>query len=78
MGRAYSTNGEKRKETVRRPRLRWVDNIKSDLREVGQDSMDWTDLAQDRGQWRFVNMVINLPVPQNVGSSSAAAQLVAS
>jgi hypothetical protein len=31
-----------------RPRLRWVDNIKIDLREIGWDGMDWIDLAQDR------------------------------
>jgi hypothetical protein len=30
----------------------WVDNIKMDLREIGWDGMDWTDLAQDRDQWR--------------------------
>jgi hypothetical protein len=35
-----------------RARRRWVDNIKIDLREIGWDSMDWIDLAQDRDQWR--------------------------
>jgi hypothetical protein len=33
-----------------RPRRRWVDNIKTDLREIGGDCMDWIDLAHDRGQ----------------------------
>jgi hypothetical protein len=33
-----------------RPRRRWVDNIKMDLRETGWDGMDWIDLAQDRDQ----------------------------
>jgi hypothetical protein len=32
-----------------RPRYRWVDNIKIDLRQIGWDGMDWIDLAQDRG-----------------------------
>jgi hypothetical protein len=32
-----------------RSRRRWVDNIKTDLREIEWDSMDWLDLAQDRG-----------------------------
>jgi hypothetical protein len=30
-----------------RPRHRWEDNIKMDLREVGW-GIDWIDLAQDR------------------------------
>jgi hypothetical protein len=28
-----------------RPRRRWVDNIKKDLREIGWSGMDWIDLA---------------------------------
>jgi hypothetical protein len=47
-----------------RPRRRWVDNIKMDLRETEWDGMDWIDLAQDRDQRRaIVNMVMNLWVP---------------
>jgi hypothetical protein len=47
-----------------RPRRRWVDNIKMDLREIGWDGVDWIDLAQDRNQWRaLVNMVMNFRVP---------------
>jgi hypothetical protein len=49
------------KSTLGRPRHRWVDNIKRDLREVGWGGMDWIDLTQDRDQWRaLVNMVISL------------------
>jgi hypothetical protein len=52
------------KTPLGRPRRRWEDNIKIDLREIGWDSMDWTDLAQDRDQWRApVNTVMNLRVP---------------
>jgi hypothetical protein len=41
-----------------------VNNIKIDLREIGWDSMDWIDLAQDRDQWRaLVSTVMNLRVP---------------
>jgi hypothetical protein len=47
-----------------RPRRRWVDNIKMDLREIGLDGMDWIDLAEDRDQWKaLVNTVMNLRVP---------------
>jgi hypothetical protein len=47
-----------------RPRRRWVDNIKIDLREIGWDGMDWIELAQTRDQWRaLVNTVMNLRVP---------------
>jgi hypothetical protein len=45
-------------------------NIKIDLREIGWDGMDWTDMAQDRDQWRaLVNTVLNFRVPQKLGSS---------
>jgi hypothetical protein len=37
-----------------RLRRKWVDNIKTDLREIGWGGMDWTDLAQDRDQWKAV------------------------
>jgi hypothetical protein len=76
MGRAYSTNGgeeeayrilvgnPERKRPLGRPRRRWVNNIKIDLREIGWDGMDWIDLAQDRDQWMaLVNAVIYLRVP---------------
>jgi hypothetical protein len=52
------------KRPLRRPRSRWVDNIKIDLREIEWDGMDWIDLAQDRDQWRaLMNTVMNLRVP---------------
>jgi len=35
-----------------RPMLRWEDNIKMDLQEVGSGGMDWIELAQDRDRWR--------------------------
>jgi hypothetical protein len=47
-----------------RPKRRWVDIIKMDLREIGWDGMDWLDLDQDKGQCRaLVNTVMNLRVP---------------
>jgi hypothetical protein len=38
------------KRPLGRPRRRWVDNIKPDIREIGWYGMDWIDLAQDRDQ----------------------------
>jgi hypothetical protein len=76
MGRACSTNEAKRKacrilvgkpegkRTLGRPRRRWVDNIKMDLREIGWGGMDWIYLAQDRDLLRtLMNTVMNFPVP---------------
>jgi hypothetical protein len=73
MERAYSTHKENsnayrilvgkpgEKRPLGRPRRRWEDNIKMDLREIGWGDMDWIDLAQDRYQWRApVSNVMNL------------------
>jgi hypothetical protein len=52
------------KRPLGRPRRRWKDNIKMDLRETGTDEVNWIWLAQDRDQWRaFVNAVMNLRAP---------------
>jgi hypothetical protein len=46
-----------------RPRRRWEDNIKLDLRKTEIDGANWIRLAQDRVQWRdFVSTVMNLRV----------------
>jgi hypothetical protein len=55
LGRACSTNGgeyrilvgkPEGKRPLVRPRHRWVDNIKTDFREIRWDSMDWTNLVR--------------------------------
>jgi hypothetical protein len=63
-GTSFGTNGEKRnaysilvgkpegKKPLGRPRRRWVDNIKMDHREIRWDIRNWTDLVQNRDQWR--------------------------
>jgi len=52
------------KRQLRRPRHRWVDNIRMDLQEVGCGYMDWIGLVQDRDKWRMlVSVVMNLWVP---------------
>jgi hypothetical protein len=76
MVRACSTNEEKRnayrtlvgkpqgKRPLERRGRRWVDSINIDVRGIGLGGMDWTDLAQDRDQWRaLVNTVMNLRIP---------------
>jgi hypothetical protein len=46
-----------------RPRHRWEDGIRMDLREIGLGSVDWIQLAQDRDWWRaVVSAVMNLRV----------------
>jgi hypothetical protein len=52
------------KRPLGRPRRRWVDNIRMNLREVRWDGRDWIDLDQDRDRWRaHVNAVMNLRFP---------------
>ena len=78
MGRACSQNGggEIRsafkiltgkptgKRPLGRPRRRWEDNSRMDLKEVGINAGNWVDLAQDRNYWRaLVNAALNLRVP---------------
>jgi hypothetical protein len=49
--------------TLGRPKRRWVDNIKMDLREIGWDGVDLFDVAQDRERWRvLMKTVLNLRV----------------
>jgi hypothetical protein len=57
-----------RKRPLGRPRRRWENNIKMDLRETKWSGMGRIDLAQDRDKWRaLVNTVMNFRVPYNVG-----------
>jgi hypothetical protein len=52
------------KRPLGRPRLRWADNIRIDLGEVGWGDVDCIGLAKDRNSWRaVVNSVLNLRVP---------------
>jgi hypothetical protein len=52
------------KRPVGKPRHRWVDNIKLDLKGIGWGGVDWIELAQDRDRWRaLVNTVMNFRVP---------------
>jgi hypothetical protein len=76
MGNPCSTHGRNEKcvqnfvakpewrRTLGRPKRRWEENIRKDLREVEWEGADWLNLAQYRDQWRaVVNMVMKLRVP---------------
>ena len=76
MGVACSAYGEMRgiyrvlmgklegKRPLGRPRRRWEDNIKMDIKEVGFRFMDWIELCHDRDSCRaLVNAVMNLQIP---------------
>ena len=73
MGRSYSQKEEGRstfrllagkpkgKKPLQRPRRRWEDNIKMDLKEIGINTRNWEDSAQDLNYWRaLVNAALNL------------------
>jgi hypothetical protein len=56
------------KRPLGRPRRKWEDEIRMDLREIGLGCVDWIRLAQDRDRWRaVVSAVMNLRVlaPRN-------------
>jgi hypothetical protein len=49
---------------LRRPRCRWIENIKMAILEIGLIVVDWTGLSQNRYKWRALgNVVMNLRVP---------------
>jgi hypothetical protein len=51
------------KRPLGRPRRRWEDGIRMDLREIGWGGVDWIRLVQNRDRWRaVVSAVMNLRV----------------
>jgi hypothetical protein len=50
MRKVYETlvGKPERKRPLRRPRRKWEDNIRMDLREIVREVVDWIHLAQDR------------------------------
>jgi hypothetical protein len=52
------------RRSLGRPRSRWEDNIRTDLREIEWGVMDWIHMAEHRDQWRaLVNTAMNFRVP---------------
>ena len=53
-----------RKRPVTRPRGKWKDNIRMNLKEIGNKTRNWVDSAQDRDYWiALVNAALNLRIP---------------
>ena len=51
------------KRPLGRPRRRWEDNIRMDLEEIGINTKNWIDSAQDRDYLRtLANAALNLRV----------------
>jgi hypothetical protein len=51
------------KRPLGRPRRRWEDGMRMDLREIGWGNVEWIHLALHRVRWRaLVNTVMNLRV----------------
>ena len=70
VGTEFLVRKPEGKRPLGRPRLRWEDNIKMDLQEVGGGCGDWVDLSQDRDRWwALVNTVRNLQVTKMRGIS---------
>ena len=52
------------KRPLVRPRCRWEDNIRMDLEEMGIDTSNWVDSAQDKDYWRaLVSAALKLHNP---------------
>ena len=64
IGRSCSKNGKKGRSAVKivtdkptgkrplgKPRHRWEENIRRDLKEIGINTRNWVDSAQDRDYW---------------------------
>ena len=52
------------KRHLGRPRRRWQDNIRMDLKEIAINTRNWVDSAQDGDYWEaLVNTALNLRIP---------------
>jgi hypothetical protein len=64
MFTGFWLGGPKAREPRGRPRSRWEDNIKMDLREIEIDGANWIQVVQHRVQWlACLNMIMNLRLP---------------
>jgi hypothetical protein len=66
MGNAYNNlvGKPEGKRPLERPRRRWEDNIRMDLRDIVWGGEKWLHLAQGRDQWRaLMDTIMNLRVP---------------
>jgi hypothetical protein len=64
MGHRVLIRKPEGKKQLERPRHRWENNIKMDLREIRWQGVNWTDMNQDSDWWwALVDTVINLRIP---------------
>jgi hypothetical protein len=51
-------------KSLGKPRRRWEDNIRMDLKEIGINTTNWVDSTKDRDCWRaLVNAALILRIP---------------
>ena len=54
-----------------RPRCRWDDNIRMYFKEIGINTRNWIDSAQDRNYWKvLINAALNLRDSQAIERAS--------
>ena len=51
------------KPTGKRPRRRWENNIRMDLKEIGINTRNWVDSVPDRNYW---TALVNLKFPKSI------------
>ena len=52
LSRSYQVATHTGKKPLGRPRRRWEDNIRMHIKEIGMNTRNWVDSAQDRDYWR--------------------------
>jgi hypothetical protein len=70
------TGSPTRKRPLEMPRRRWEDSIRMDLKEIGINTRNWVDSAQDTDNWRaIVNAALDLPASISDGVRLVSSQL---
>ena len=60
----HSNGSVLERDFLGRARRRWEGSIRMYLKEIGINTLNWVDSAQDIDYWRaFVNVAVNLRIP---------------